>query len=179
MPVQARQQRFENLVSEAAFRSAWRFAYSLTGSRADAEDLLQDALIRAYRGLDGLRDESRFTGWLLSIVRTVHLDSLRRERSRPQAYEEPPPYLAAQDAEPLSPAVAEALARLPHAQQQLLALFYLEGLSLEETGMALGIGSQAVRQRLFRSRSALRRELGRLGVSVPGLAVPSDFGGEL
>ncbi len=155
------------MVSEPVYQAAWRFAYSLAGSRADAEDLLQDALIRAFRGLDSLRDETRITGWLFSIVRTVYLDRLRWERSRPQAFAEPPPYLAAQDADPLSPAVAEALARLPRVQQQLLALFYLEGLSLTETGQALGIRPQAVRQRLFRARNALRRELGQLGVAGP------------
>lgn len=165
MPADERQQRFAALLSEAAYLSAWRFAYSLAGQRADAEDLLQDALIRAYRGLDRLRDETRFTGWLLSIVRTVYLDRLRWERIRPQALRELPPFVAAQDADPLSPAVAEALARLPQAQQQLLALFYLEGLSLSETGQALGIGPLAARQRLFRARLALRRELGQLGVA--------------
>jgi RNA polymerase sigma-70 factor, ECF subfamily len=171
------QRRFESLLGEAAYQAAWRFARGLAGSHAEAEDVLQDALIRAYRGLDSLRDEARFKGWLLSIVRTVYIDRLRRERARPQAVCEPPPYVAVPDADPLSPAVAEAMARLPQAQQQLLALFYLEGLSLTETGQALGIRPHAVRQRLFRARLSLRRELGQLAELAPGLALPSERGG--
>jgi RNA polymerase sigma-70 factor, ECF subfamily len=168
------QQRFEALLSEAAYQAAWRFARSLAGNHADAEDVLQDALIRAYKGLGGLRDASRFTSWLLSIVRTVYIDRLRRERARPQADSELPPYIAAQDADPLSPALAEALARLPQAQQHLLTLFYLEGLSLTETGQALGIRPHSARQRLFRARYALRRELGQQYELAGNLALPSD-----
>lgn len=174
MPASTNQQeKFDQLLSDAVYQSAWRFALSLTGNRHDAEDLLQDALIRAYKGLAGLRAEGRFASWLLSIVRTAFIDRLRRQRARPQADTQLPHYAAAQDADPLSGAVAEALARLPGPQQRLLALFYLDGYSISEAGQALGIRPHVARQRLFRARQALRRELGRIGASEHELAYPS------
>src|SRR4051812_41453181 len=66
-------QRFEVLLTEQAYAMAWRYSLRLClqagGGRADAEDLLQEALTRAWLGLHALRDESRFPGWLLAIVR--------------------------------------------------------------------------------------------------------------
>ena len=178
LKIEDKQQLFEELLSEPVYQSAWRFALSLAGSRHDAEDVLQDALIRAYRSLDRLRDHAKFTGWLLSTVRTTYLDHLRRERARPQVTGELPHYTVAVSTDPLSEALLEGLARLPKAQQQLLILFYLEGLSLNETGQALGIRVHAIRQRLFRARQALRRELQRCGSPASNLALPSqDRGG--
>jgi RNA polymerase sigma factor (sigma-70 family) len=52
------------------------------------------------------------------------------------------------------------LTLLPPPQQEILSLFYLEGLSLAETGMVLGIPARAAKQRLFRAREALKRQLG-------------------
>ena len=60
---------------------------------------------------------------------------------------------------PLAEPIAEALARLPHAQREILSLFYLDGLNLEETGWVLGITPQVASQRLYRARRSLRRLL--------------------
>jgi len=154
----AKQQLFETLVTVDVYEVAWRVCRRLTRSREDAEDLLQESLVHAYTRLGQLRDQSRFRGWLLSIVRTRHLEKLRREKSRPQATCELP-QLADAGAEPFDATVAAALAQLPSPQRELLSLFYLDGLSLKETGQALGIRPQIVRQRLYRARQALRRRL--------------------
>lgn len=152
------QRLFESLVTDQVYNAAWRVCRRLTASREDAEDLLQESLVHAYTRLGQLREQSRMRGWLISIVRTRHLEKLRRDQSRPQATQELP-QLACAGEDPLCDTVAAALARLPEPQRELLSLFYLDGLSLKETGQVLGIRPQVVRQRLFRARQALRRRL--------------------
>lgn len=153
-----RQQRFESALDDEAYAAAWAYSRRLTDSRLDAEDLLQEALAHAYRRLDQLRDPDRFKGWLLSIVRTQFLSWRRQTVARPPIISELP-QLGRRDPDPLAGPVAEALAALPEPQHEILSLFYLDGLSLAETGQVLGIGPTAVRQRLYRARYALRRRL--------------------
>jgi RNA polymerase sigma-70 factor (ECF subfamily) len=149
---------FEQALTDDVYQAAWRYALSLSGQRENAEDLLQESLTKAFIQFPRLRDPAKFKGWLLSIVRTVSIDRRRRERARPPVTPELPT-LAAAAADPLAREVAEALAQLPQPQHELLSLFYLDGLSLEETGQVLGVGPRAVRQRLYRARQALRRRL--------------------
>jgi RNA polymerase sigma-70 factor (ECF subfamily) len=151
-------ERFEQALSPEVYQAAWRFALRLSTRREDAEDLLQESLIKAYSRFSQLRDASRFKSWFFSIVRSTHLDRLRREHARPPETAELP-QLAARETEPLSRDIAEALARLPKPQQELLCLFYIDGLNLNETGQALGIRPRAVRQRLYRARQSLRQQL--------------------
>ncbi len=151
------QQRFETLLTSEVYQAAWRYCLRLRRGREDAEDLLQESLVRAFTRLSQLRDEGRFKSWLLSIVRRRFLDRYRRERSRPPVLSEPEPQPASED--PLAAHIAETLTRLPAPQRELISLFYIDGLSLKETGQVLGIRPQVVRQRLYRARRALRRLL--------------------
>jgi len=145
-----RQLRFSELLTEEAYQLAWRYCCALAASTADAEDLLHDALYRALRRIDQVRDVAAFRSWLVAIVRTTFLNGLRRQpvvMERPSAQAE---------------ITAAALARLPDEQRQLLTLFYLEGFSLRELATALGLRPLVVQGRLARSREALRREVLRV-----------------
>jgi RNA polymerase sigma-70 factor (ECF subfamily) len=154
------QQQFERLLNNEAYEAAWRYACRLCQAREDAEDLLQESLARAFTRMAHLREPERFRGWLLSIVRSCFLNRYAKRKREKQALSYWHEYCGAHAFEdPLSLELADALARLPDAQSELLGLFYLQGLSLEETGQVLGISSIAVRQRLFRARSALRRQV--------------------
>lgn len=158
--------QFEAALSEEIYRSAWGYACRLCTAggalrRADAEDLLQEALLRAYQRFHQLREPARFKGWLLSIVRTAYLDRLRRrgqpEQGLDELHDDLPDRASTGHHDPLAELMLAALNQLPLAQRELLSLFYLEGLNLEETGQVLGIAPRIVRQRLFRAREALRR----------------------
>lgn len=164
--------RFEQALSPEVYQAAWRYALRLSTRREDAEDLLQESLAKAYSRFSQLRDASRFKGWLFSIVRSTHLDRLRRERARPPETAELP-QLAAHETDPLTRDIAEALALLPQPQHELLSLFYIDGLNLNETGQVLGIRSRAVRQRLYRARQALRKQLD----SIPAVECATVPGG--
>lgn len=159
MPAEKLNQRFERMLTPEVYEAAWRYASRLRATREDAEDLLQESLLQALSKLGALRDETSFRGWLLSIVRRKSIDQFRRMKARPAVTRELPQLAAYEADDALSEHVLAALNQLPVAQQELLSLFYLDGLTLKETGQVLGIPPRAVRQRLFRARTALRGKL--------------------
>jgi RNA polymerase sigma-70 factor (ECF subfamily) len=160
--------QFETALTDEVYTAAWRYAWRLAasgrgGCREEAEDLLQEALTHAWRQFGQLRDVLQFKAWLLSIVRTRHLNRLRTSRRRPQVAGEPAVDLAEHTApDPEAQAALVALQQVPAAERELLKLFYLEGLSLAETGAATGLDARVVRQRLYRARQSMRRVYERL-----------------
>jgi RNA polymerase sigma-70 factor (ECF subfamily) len=146
------------------YQSAWRYALRLCANREDAEDLLQESLGHAYTKLDQLRADDTVRGWVLSIIRSKFLRHRQRAKSRSaqQSSELAEYSLAAPTdwaADPLSELMTAALSQLPESQREILSLFYIEGLSVYETGLVLNVAPQAVKQRLFRARAALRRHM--------------------
>lgn len=154
-------ERFERLLASEVYACAWGYARRLTlqagGGRQDAEDLLQDALGLAWRALPGLRDELRFKAWLLAIIRRRHL-STRKSKRIEQPLDDLAP-LPAPDADPQARDLLEALGRMPQGPRELLSLFYLHGLSMQETAQVLGLRPGAIHMRLARAREDLRRAL--------------------
>jgi RNA polymerase sigma-70 factor (ECF subfamily) len=154
-----RRQLFEALLSEELHAQLWRYCTRLAATREDAEDLLQEALARAYRKLHQLREPAAARAWLFSIARSLYINQSRRSPQIPAESLWLHSTQAQEHAHSLSEPIAEALAGLPLPQRELLALFYLDGLTLEECGSVLGAGPQVAAQRLYRARRALRREL--------------------
>ena len=151
------------LLTEAVYEAAWRYAYRLASTREDAEDLLQDALVHAWRRVAQLREPSAFRAWLFSIIRTKHLEKVRKRRVQTSPLEDVRAHTPERAAVPAPDGFAEAFCRLPEPHRELLSLFYIEGLSLKETGQVLGVKTQAVKLRLFRARAALRKLLSLCG----------------
>ena len=158
---------FEEALTPEILGMAWRYSCRLSKTREDAEDLLQDSLAHGLLRFDQLRDPSRFRSWLMSIVRTRFLMLQRKvavemERHRvtdPDAETRLADTQATLAGNNLAEDIATALSRLPDPQSEILSLFYIDGLSLQETASVLGITVGAVQQRLFRARGAMRREL--------------------
>lgn len=150
------QYEFDSLLSEQVYQQAWGYCCRLCASREDAEDLLQEGLLRAYRSLRQLRQPEYFKPWLFTLLRRLWIARGRRGRIaladslliREQA---------ATDPGGMALPLADALARLPAAQRELLALAYLDGLSAAELAVLLRIPAAAVSQRLQRARQALKR----------------------
>lgn len=146
-----------------------RVGVRLTKSRADAEDLAQDTLVRALEQRASLRDEARLRAWLLSVQRTVHLNSRRGLRQRLEVLDGG---LAAKDAPPRADLEAEVLAKgvddellaalggLPEAWRDALWLREVEELSYDEIAEVQGCPVGTVRSRLARAREALAERLG-------------------
>ena len=148
-------------------RFLYTVAYRLTGNDTDAQDLVQDVLLRVRRGLETYRPGS-LEGWLSRITTNAFLDDLRRRRRRPldALPDDPdravPPAIGADEtsaAESISDEVQAALTRLPDEYRAAVVLCDVVGLSYEEIGEALGIPVGTVRSRIHRGRRQLREGL--------------------
>ena len=154
MPFADARIEFEAALSDEVYEAAWRYALRLTGNREDAQDLLQSAILKAIVKFGQLRKQSSFRAWLFAIIRNLHLSSNLRNQVRITDLVESRS-LAELDA--LDRAVLDSLDSLPQIHRETLTLFYLDNLSLSETAEVLGIGLNAVKQRILRARKALRK----------------------
>jgi RNA polymerase sigma-70 factor (ECF subfamily) len=156
---------------EEVARSHGRFlytvAYRLTGNREDAQDLVQEVLLRVRRGLQTYEPGS-MEGWLSRIATNAFLDDVRRRKRRPEDLlpDDPdwvlPPTGAADEAlaaEVLPDDIQSALRRLPEDFRAAVVLCDVVGLSYQEIGDSLGIPVGTVRSRIHRGRALLRQAL--------------------
>ncbi len=144
-----------------------RVARSITGNPDDAEDLLQDTLLRAYRGLDTF-DGSHPRAWLLTIMRNAHVNGHRRRRptllrgtdDAPDARREVAP--SAEDvasATWIDGPVDRAVSRLSPRLRETIRLVDVEGLTYDEAATVLGVPVGTVMSRLHRARRSVRDRL--------------------
>lgn len=146
-------------------RELTRHASFLTGNSADADDLVQESIIRA---LTYVKDGGTIRNWrayLYRILRNVRADHLGRQarRGSPVVLEDVEHQLsvpASQPSELLLRELGDALERLPDGQKRVVCLVAVDGLSYQDTAERLGIPIGTVMSRLHRGRSALRREIG-------------------
>jgi RNA polymerase sigma-70 factor, ECF subfamily len=154
-----------------------RVALSRTRNAADAEDLVQDTLLRAYRGI-GRFDGAHPRAWLLTILRNAQVNRTRRRR--PSLLHDPEAGDRRQeprDAQPSAEAVVvgaafdatveDAVARLPARFCQVVELVDIDGLSYREAADALGVPIGTVMSRLHRARHRIRTRLSAAGLA-PG-----------
>jgi len=141
-----------------------RFAEVFARRGLDADDLAQEALLKAYRSLGGFRGDAKLTTWLYAVTRSVGLDSLRSRPERERRLEAPlEPSLPAEedDQEALLAGKDEAerlwaaLRRLDPEFRVALVLSDVEGLTYEEIAEVEGIPVGTVRSRISRGRAHL------------------------
>lgn len=150
------------------FRAAYAVALAQLGDPTDAEDVCQDAFVRALERLDQCREPAKFAGWLMTIVRNCAHNFRSYERVRatepldPASMNGPGPARAARDAErgELRALLQTALAELSPAQREVVLLHDMEGWKHREIAERLGLSEVASRQHLFNARRALREGLG-------------------
>jgi RNA polymerase sigma-70 factor (ECF subfamily) len=164
---------FEALVVKYQRRVARHVARYVRGS-GDVEDVVQDAFIRAYRGLPSFRGQSAFYSWLYRIATNAALSFVRRApatqllgddapKERAEAFE--PGVSDGEDPErtmmanQIADAVQHGLARLQPELVDALTLFEVEGKSYAEVAQMLNVPVGTVRSRIFRAREALARRL--------------------
>jgi len=132
-------------------------ARRLTDDSETARDVVQESWAAIPRGLSGLRDDRAFLPWAMAIVtRTAARDLRVRIRARETAAD----YARQQDGPGAAPPnLRDAIAELPPGQRAVLALFYLDGLSVAEVATALAIPPGTVKTRLMHARNRLRAQL--------------------
>ena len=154
---------FEVLIG-AAYDRLFAIAYRILRDREAAEDATQDAIIRCWRDLRGLRDPDRFEAWLHRLLVNACRDLARRSRRRPQelfghAVEAPTggdEYRRLADHDELE----RAFMRLPADQRIALVLTHYVGYSAPEVATILGVPSGTVYSRLHYGARAMREALG-------------------
>jgi RNA polymerase sigma-70 factor (ECF subfamily) len=137
-----------------------RYAFALTGGQQEAEDLVQDTLLRALGALRSFRSGGNLRAWLFSIMHNAFISGVRRRT----------PWLVELDEEALAAAEAPAqliklelrdvlgaLGRLPEPQRAALSLIALEDFSYEEAARVLDIPVGTLMSRLARGRETLRQ----------------------
>ncbi len=153
---------------DRAVRLAWRL---LGGDDAAAQDVAQDAFLKAYRGLARFRDDASLSTWFYRIL-VNEARSYRRWRAVRQRWTslwngtDPEPEFAAPsvEADPiLRRRLAAALEKLPRGQREVFVLVHLEGFTLEQTAVQLGKALGTVKAHLHRALHRLRAELHDIG----------------
>lgn len=151
-----------------------RVATSLTRNHAEAEDLVQDTLLRAYRGMSGF--DGRYPrAWLLTILRNTHIN--RNRRTRPELLRDPDvasDRLAALAADEqadssidneLDIEIVRALDQLDARFRRVIELVDIDGLSYAEAAEVLDVPVGTIMSRLHRGRSRIRDRLDRAGLA--------------
>jgi RNA polymerase sigma-70 factor (ECF subfamily) len=168
---------FEELVKRYD-RNVFRIAQHITQNREDAEDVVQDAFLKAYSNLEQFQEQSKFYTWLVRIAVNEALMKLRRRRpertvsldqevqteedSMPREVADwsPNPEQQYNQAE-LRDILSKTIQGLPSSFRTVFVLRDVEGLSTEETAEALGLSIPAVKSRLLRARLQLRERLNK------------------
>jgi RNA polymerase sigma factor (sigma-70 family) len=160
-----RNRRFE-LLAMPHLDAAFRLARWLTGNTADAEDVVQEAYLRAFRYLDSFRGDN-FRVWLLTIVRNSFLDWLKDTRAGQQFFQSAPADLDWTDPNPSpeamlldrvdSEVLGTMVAQLPAEYREVLILREIEDLSYKDIAAVTGIPAGTVMSRLSRARQALHK----------------------
>jgi len=179
MPGKENNAREEAMLS--CFESIYRTAVRLTGNEVQAEDLVQETYLRAWRSLSQLHGLSGVQPWMFRILRTVLIDQLRRESKRPKLVIDVEKMLAAP--EQLSPPevsdvrdrrnlnevfdqeVMNAMTALPDEERLALLFQAVGGLSYREISEALECPLGTVMSRLHRAKRWLRHRLAAYGKS--------------
>jgi RNA polymerase sigma-70 factor (ECF subfamily) len=148
-------------------RRAFQLAFRMTGSEQDAEDVVQESFLRAYRQLGRFEARANFATWLHRIVVNCAVDVMRSRQGRQARLNEsldetasiaahgPNPERLAESAE-VKRRVQEALAGLSPLERAAFALRHHEGRSIGEISRTLGLGTSAAKHAVFRAVKKLR-----------------------
>ncbi len=173
---------FEQLARDH-YQQLFAFAMGFADGPADASDITQEALIKAYRKIGSYRFASSFSTWLLQIARNSYLDGVRQkqqQRAKLQRYTDlAPPVHPATPERALADkqrrqAIVRALHRVDAKFREVVILFDLEGLNYKEIATVCAIPMGTVKSRLRRGRDALCKALLQDGTVVPGRGTRSE-----
>ena len=164
----------------------YRFAQRLCGQVEDAQDLVQDTFLNAYRGLEGFRGDAQVSTWLYRIAARACLRLRRKRKGEPARELSLDEFIPTSEGEfrlqlptdgltpeealenkELKRALHQAIQKLPNKYRVVLVLRDMEGLTAKEVGTIMGLNERAVKSRLHRARLFVRRELSARGIGEP------------
>jgi RNA polymerase sigma-70 factor (ECF subfamily) len=161
---------FETLVNQHK-DAVYRQMVRVCGNREDAEDVLIEALLKAYRHLDELRDDVAFRAWLAKIASRVCWQMRKRDALMPllqlseleaegrELAAQEPPFDVQMDLAEMKAALREAISALPAAYRSVYEMRDLQDMAGVEVAQRLGISPAAMKSRLHRARELVRKQL--------------------
>jgi RNA polymerase sigma-70 factor (ECF subfamily) len=152
---------FERLVRECQ-ADAWRFAYHLTRNRATADDVTQESFLRAFRAIRTYRGRSRFSSWLLRIVRNCAIDAFHRGARETPVEDEALAWRSGGGSTETAEErirIHQAIRNLPLWLREPFVMIDVLGFSYEEVATILSIRIGTVKSRMHRARAALVQAL--------------------
>lgn len=175
--LEASRVEFERLAARSK-KQAYNLAYRLAGNREDAEDLVQEAYLRAFRSFERYNRDMPFENWLFRILSNLFIDTLRRRPKQAVLsldrgsmgdageedyameipdYESNPEDIVMKGV--MDENLADALGALPKEFRRAVLLCDIDGLSYEEIAQAMGTSIGTVRSRIHRGRTAMRKRM--------------------
>jgi RNA polymerase sigma-70 factor (ECF subfamily) len=153
---------FEGLVRRWQ-RPLVNLAFRFCHDRGRAEEMAQEAFVRAYRSLGTWRRDAAFSTWLFALATNVYCSELRRVPPRPVALEDIPepaqPGAAVRDDAYRDRVVRRAVLALPSKYREALTLFYFHDMDVSAAAQSLSLPEGTLKARLSRGRTILRRKL--------------------
>jgi RNA polymerase sigma-70 factor, ECF subfamily len=149
-------------------------AYRFCGDRRRAEDLAQEAFLRAYRALAQWRKDAVFSTWLFAVATNLYRSELRRIPARTVSIDDiaepadPRPSDAGHEEYDRNLAVRRAVEALPAKYREALTLFYFHEMDVTTASLSLGLPEGTVKARLSRGREILRNKLPQM-LALPRL----------
>ncbi len=169
--VRAGDVRKYSIIVDRHKNQAYALALRLVGDKREAEELVQDGFVRAYRSLSQFRGEAKFSTWLYRIVYNLCMTRISRRRVRPDSIEIDEGMLdnvfvdeeegadEQLENEEYNSIVAEEIRELPEKFRTAVTLFYLQEMSYEEMTGILNLPLGTVKTNLFRGRNLLRERV--------------------
>ena len=153
-------------------RSVFRLAFRMTGNEQDAEDVVQESFLRAYRQLGRFESRANFGTWLYRITANCAVDMMRarqarHDQARGESLEEGAAAVCSEQAGPerlarsaeIQRQVSEAMAELSPLERAAFTLRHYEGRTIDEISRTLGLGTSAAKHSVFRAVRKLRAAL--------------------
>jgi RNA polymerase sigma-70 factor (ECF subfamily) len=156
------------MLVESNSRRLFRLAFRITGNEQDAEDVVQETLLRAYKQLHRFEARASVATWLYRIAANCSLDLVRDRKRRQESAATRMEYTETTDdpapdrlaiSNQVQQCVTEAMDQLSHQERAAFVLRHFEGQSIEEISAALGLSASSAKQSIFRAVQKLRRVL--------------------
>jgi RNA polymerase sigma-70 factor (ECF subfamily) len=168
-------------LAERYYRMVWILAYQKTGHRSDAEDVVQEAFVRAFRALGSLREGGKFASWLYNITLKLCIDLIRKRNRRDPTvpldeevlgresgrHRQVMPVGHSMEVEEEHSRVLKAMGRLPDKYRLVITLRYVKKMSYKAIAAHLDEPAGTVANRLHRATRMLQEQLCKVEAAEP------------